>query len=107
MNVGCTHDKGCSVEEPYEVKVSRTVLKTSGSREGFTEFNSSCGQIGGKKELNVREWTCLYCEAEHDRDINAALNILNAKKTSGGWTDRHYKWTWRGCQTTVKSSKSQ
>ena len=34
-----THDKCCFIEEPCEVKVSRTDLKTSGSREGFAEFN--------------------------------------------------------------------
>ncbi|WP_293075075.1 zinc ribbon domain-containing protein [Okeania sp. SIO3B5] len=37
---------------------------------------SNCGFQGGKKELNVRRWTCLNCGASHDRDVNAAVNIL-------------------------------
>ncbi|NEO56487.1 MAG: IS200/IS605 family element transposase accessory protein TnpB [Okeania sp. SIO3B5] len=37
---------------------------------------SNCGFKGGKKQLNVREWTCLNCGASHDRDVNAAVNIL-------------------------------
>jgi putative transposase len=39
---------------------------------------SACGELGGKKPLNIRAWTCLHCGAEHDRDINAANNIAAA-----------------------------
>jgi putative transposase len=43
---------------------------------------SHCGFKGGKKELNIREWTCLNCGTVHDRDVNAAVNILNAGSTA-------------------------
>jgi putative transposase len=39
---------------------------------------SECGVKDGPKPLSVRNWTCAACGALHDRDVNAAQNILAA-----------------------------
>ena len=36
---------------------------------------SGCGYVREAVPLNVRGWMCPKCEAKHDRDINAAMNI--------------------------------
>lgn len=37
---------------------------------------SCCGYVAEKMPLDVREWVCPECKATHDRDENAAKNIL-------------------------------
>lgn len=37
---------------------------------------SNCAAVVDKMPLDVRRWRCQNCEAEHDRDINAAKNLL-------------------------------
>jgi putative transposase len=41
---------------------------------------SRCGHLADRLPLSVREWTCQECGVWHDRDVNAARNILAA-----GW----------------------
>jgi putative transposase len=55
---------------------------------------SSCGHLLDELPLSIREWNCPACGANHDRDINAAINIkragqylLKLQKTTG-WDAR-------------------
>lgn len=46
-----------------------------------TQACSCCGVISanspkGRAGLRIREWTCVECGSTHDRDVNAAKNIL-------------------------------
>ena len=47
-----------------------------GRFEPTSQMCSACGVKDGPKPLRVRAWTCSACGATHDRDVNAAKNVL-------------------------------
>lgn len=45
---------------------------------------SACGHLLPTPDLGTRHWTCPACRTRHDRDINAAKNILAAGRAVAG-----------------------
>jgi putative transposase len=82
------HDAGWAtlvrlLEEKAE-RCHRQVLKI-GRWFPSSQLCSQCGLGSGRKPLGVREWTCDGCGMRHDRDRNAAVNILSeGRKVAAG-----------------------
>lgn len=60
----------------------RNMIAYKGHLEKVNPKNTSkmchtCGFINPKVKVGVNYWECPNCSAKHDRDINAALNILH------------------------------
>ncbi|MBD0023772.1 IS200/IS605 family element transposase accessory protein TnpB [Gordonia pseudamarae] len=73
------HDAGWGMfvrmVEEKAARYGRTVVKVDRFFPS-SQLCSVCGAKDGPKPLSVREWTCRGCGAVHDRDLNAAKNIL-------------------------------
>ena len=73
------HDAGWSafvhMLEYKAARHGRTFART-GRFEPTSQVCSACGTKDGPKPLGVRTWTCAACGTVHDRDLNAARNIL-------------------------------
>lgn len=75
------HDAGWSAfTRMLEYKASRyrRTFGKVGRFEPTSQVCSACGVNDGPKPLSVRTWTCAACGAVHDRDVNAARNIVTA-----------------------------
>lgn len=61
----------------YKCEWNRKVLVQIDTFFPSSQLCSECGHKNPNvKDLGVREWTCPKCRTHHDRDINAANNIL-------------------------------
>ena len=71
----------------------RQMISYKGHLEKVNPKNTSktchiCGFVNPKVKVGINYWKCPVCSTEHDRDINAALNILSKYVTSRsivGW----------------------
>ncbi|MFC0041310.1 RNA-guided endonuclease TnpB family protein [Actinomadura rayongensis] len=62
----------------YKAKRYGRTFGRIGRFEPTSQVCSVCGAKDGPKPLNVRDWTCPACGTVHDRDVNAARNVLAA-----------------------------
>jgi putative transposase len=73
------HDAGwAAFVHMLEYKAARhgRTFGRTGRFEPTSQVCSACGTKDGPKPLGVRTWTCAVCGTVHDRDLNAARNIL-------------------------------
>ena len=56
----------------------KRLLKQVGQWTATTKPCSTCGFHNENLTLSDRQWICSECGSHHDRDINAAINILRA-----------------------------
>ena len=71
-----------AIRHQLTYKANRLAGECISGRETFSSVTcSDCGTRcgpSGLRALGVREWVCLNCGTTHNRDVNAARNILLA-----------------------------
>ena len=82
-----------------------TLMKVSAKNTSKT--CSVCGYVNPKVVLGVEKWKCPVCSSEHDRDINAAKNILNKGVTSLGIVGRERAESTNACGAPCSAAKQE
>ena len=62
----------------YKCQKHKRELRQVGQWTATTKPCSDCGYHNENLTLSDRQWTCPDCGSHHDRDVNAAINILRA-----------------------------
>ena len=62
----------------YKCQKHKRAFRHVGHWTATTKPCSDCGHKNENLSLSDRQWTCPECGTHHDRDINAAINILQA-----------------------------
>ena len=57
--------------------ISATISRKAGRWFASSKRCSSCHHVLNELPLSVREWKCPSCDANHHRDVNAAINLKN------------------------------
>ncbi|MFV2175385.1 RNA-guided endonuclease InsQ/TnpB family protein [Actinomadura sp. LOL_011] len=83
--VKSVHDAGWStfvnMLEYKAARYGRTFVRVDRAFPS-SQICSHCGRRDGPEPLHVRAWACGGCGAVHDRDVNAARNILDEGRRS-------------------------
>jgi putative transposase len=81
------HDAGWSAfigMLEYKARMHGRRFAKIGRFEPTSQVCSACEVKDGPKPLSVRKWTCSACGTVHDRDVNAARNVLRLGKVAAG-----------------------
>jgi transposase len=88
----------------FDEKAKYPIFKNRQGRQSIQFCSETLLQIP-KMDLSVRMFDCPHCRQQHDRDINAAINIRNVREAfpKGRLTDfdvgNQRFCPWRGCKT--------
>jgi len=81
------HDAGWSAFTrmlAYKARRYGRVFAKVGRFEPTSQVCSACGVNDGPKPLSVRQWACAACGTVHNRDVNAARNVLRLGQVAAG-----------------------
>lgn len=76
----------------YKAERFRIPIYCVGTFEPTSQLCSLCGEKNPLvKNLSIRQWVCPKCGTPHDRDVNAAINILRIAQLNMGKADELVK----------------